>query len=241
MSLSKDIVATQQQRLVDLGFYTGPVDGIAGERTRFALLDFKAANGLRARPYPGPVTMQYLWQPGVALRRPAAQPRPDEPANVAEARRLLGVHEATGPANNPVIMDWAEELEQWYPGDDTPWCGLFVAHCNAVGFPGAQQTFNRLSARAWLDFGRPADADVPPLGATCVLWRTHRTQSWHGHVFLVTGHSGEAIRGIGGNQRDAVREDWFPRSRVLGLRVPAGTDLPPSPQAATGTYSTDEA
>jgi len=239
MSFARDMMTSTQGRLADLGYYTGTVDGLAGPMTRNAMVDFKRAHGLRARPFPGEITMGALWSPD-AKPRPVLPPRPGGRA-LAEARRLMGVREVPGPASNPVIMGWARDLDQWYPGDDVPWCGLFMAHCQRAGNPKSPQDFNRLGARQWLKFGVEADADTPPLGSVCVLWRTHPTRSWHGHVFLVTGVSNTAIRGIGGNQKDAVSEMWFDRDRVLGIRVPVGFDAPPAPRAATGVLSTNEA
>ncbi len=136
-------------------------------------------------------------------------------------------------------MRWARDLDQWYPGDDVPWCGLFIAHCMNVGAPDEPQDFNRLGARAWGGYGE--DAGGPQLGAICTLWRTHPTRSWNGHVLIITGQSADAIRGIGGNQGDAVSEAWFSRARVLTFRQPTGAVLVPAPTARTGELSTNEA
>lgn len=237
MTFTTDLVETTQGRLADLGYYTGPLDGISGPMTENAMIDFKAAVGFLGRPYPGPMTMNALWSRS-APKRPVAAGMADDPPWLAEARRLLGVREAPGKANNPQIMGWARDLDQWYPGDDTAWCGLFVAHCMKVGAPSEPQDFNRLGARAWLEFGEECQ---PSFGSVCVLWRTHKTKSWHGHVFLATGISDNAIRGIGGNQSDTVSEAWFDKDRVLGFCKPTGFDLPPLPRAQTGALSTNEA
>ena len=81
------------------------------------------------------------------------------------------------------------------------------------------------------------------MGAICTLWRTHRTKSWNGHVFLVTGYDPTtgAVRGIGGNQSDSVSEMWFEGERVLTYRRPAGVILPPAPVAPRGKLSANEA
>jgi membrane fusion protein, multidrug efflux system len=47
-ALGADDVSAVQQRLNDLGFDAGPVDGVMGERTRDALSDFQEQNGLPA-------------------------------------------------------------------------------------------------------------------------------------------------------------------------------------------------
>lgn len=236
MTFCKDAAAAIQSRLAELGYYRLRIDGDPGPGTSRAVVDFKAAHGLLARDFIGPKTLAALFS---ADARPAPIPVPirNEPLWLAEARRLLGTREAPGAASNPTIMNWARNLDQWYPGDDMPWCGLFVAHCMAVGAPNEPQDFNRLGARQWLNYGVSAGADV---GAVCVLWRTHPTKSGNGHVFIVTGQSADAIRGIGGNQSDNVTEEWFARDRVLGFRRPEGAVLNPAPTAATGTLSRNE-
>lgn len=238
----KQLVITVQDRLADLGYYALKSDGVWGIGTENALVAFKEFNGLRGRPYPGPITMQVLFSDDA---KPA--PALDDGAKLAsppwmiEARRLLGTREVPGPGNNPKIMGWAKDLDQWYPGDDTPWCGLFVAHCMAKGAPNEPQNFNRLGAREWLKYGKPVLNGVVPLGAIIVFWRTHKTDSWHGHVALATGVSSKAVRVIGGNQSDAVSETWFPKDRILGIRVPNGFVLENAPVAKTGEFSRSEA
>ena len=51
------------------------------------------------------------------------------PRMVAAARRIYGTIETPGPADNPVILDWAREagLSKAYSSDAVPWCGLFMA------------------------------------------------------------------------------------------------------------------
>lgn len=241
LDFTKQMMATQQERLADLLYYTGKIDGDGGSLTKMAVTDFKVAHGMLSRDYPGPLTMKTLW--GVTAKpKELPQSIEDEPRNLAEARRLLGVTEVLGPNNNPTIMGWAKDLDQWYPGDDIAWCGLFVGHCQKVGFPDEPQQFNRLGARAWEAYGQDIGiVEAPPLGGVCRLWRTHKTKSWNGHVFLVTGYAKDAVRGIGGNQSDTVSELWFPKSRVLGYSIPTGFAWKPAPLAKVGEFSKNEA
>jgi methyl-accepting chemotaxis protein len=39
-----------------------------------------------------------------------------------------GLREGPGKAGNPIILDWAGDLDLHYPNDATAWCGLFIAH-----------------------------------------------------------------------------------------------------------------
>lgn len=235
---------TEQTRLFDLGWYGLRVDGIVGDGHLAALTNFKRAEGLRPRPMPGPITMTRLWSDDAA--RAAATPVPsvtnDDPPNLVVARQLLGLQEAPGPANNPDIVAMAEALDQPYAGDHVPWCGLFVAHCNAIGYPDVPQSFNRLSARAWKQWARDlGEVSPPPLGSVCRLWREDRN-GWKGHVFLVTAwdpRTGD-VCGIGGNQSNKVSEQWFPHQRVLGFSATPDMTAP-APQRSVGTYSASEA
>ena len=235
--LPMQLVTAMQHRLAQLGDYRLRIDGLPGPGTSAAIVAFKERHGLRGRDFVGPLTLEALFAPDAkpVLVPPAAE---GEPPWLVEARRHLGLREVPGRASNPAILTWARDLDQWYPGDDVAWCGLFVAHCMSVGAPDEPQDFNRLGARAWLAYGQNSGIQ---LGAVAVFWRTHPTTSWHGHVALVTGSSRDAIRVIGGNQGDAVTETWISRGRLLGCRKPHGADLPPAPDARTGALSTDEA
>lgn len=244
MTFQIDLLKTVQRRLSVLGYYMLNIDGVPGPGTENAVTDFKKVNGYLARPFPGDLTLARLFSPDATpapLAAPTVTPDGVEPSWLTEARRLLGVKEYAGAANNPEIMGWAKNLDQWYPGDDVAWCGLFVAHCMAKGAPDTPQGFNRLGARAWGEYGEAADAANPPLGSILTLWRTHKTQSWNGHVLIVTGQSATAIRGISGNTSDKVMEAWFARDRVLDCRVPNGFKGFPAPNAKMGVLSTNEA
>lgn len=237
MNFMQELLASNQGRMADLGWYKGKIDGLDGPMIQNAFTRFKEAHNFLGRPYPGPLTLSTLWSPD-AKRAPVPPENGDEPQWLAEARSLMGTREVPGSANNPDIMKWARDLDQWYPGDDIAWCGLFVAHCMSVGAPGEPQNFNRLGARNWLEYGQACEAE---LGAIAVFWRTHPTKSWNGHVALVTGQSPDAIRVIGGNQSDNVTETWISRDRLLGFRKPVGAPTARSaPEARTGALSTRE-
>lgn len=237
MNNEKTLIASHQERLFDLGYYRLKIDGLWGIGTENAFTRFKEMNGLRARPLPGPLTCALLWSDH-AKPVPTPKPRGQEPLWLAEARSLLGTREVRGSGNNPAIMKWAKDLDLWYSGDDIPWCGLFVAHCMAAAGMTDPRPSNPLGARNWLHYGVP----VPfyPEGGIAVFWRTHRTESWHGHVSIITGHNETHIRCIGGNQSDNVTEAWFPKDRLLGVRGPTGWTGSTSQTADTGLVSHNE-
>lgn len=233
-----DIVRGLQERLKELGYYSGFLDGQLGPLTSAAVIAFKQANGLKARDYVGQVTLDRLFD-DAAKAKPEPQPVVGEAAWITEARSLIGTRETPGSRNTPEIMRWAEDLDQWYPGDDVPWCGLFVAHCMAQGAPDEPQAFNRLGARAWMNFG----VEVPAwYGAIAVFWRTHKTNSWNGHVGFLVGEDATTYHILGGNQSDSVNITRVSKSRLLGFRGPSGwTGKSSLGAVTTGRISTNEA
>ncbi|MCB5199010.1 TIGR02594 family protein [Loktanella sp. TSTF-M6] len=238
MKMQNELMRAVQGRLKVLGYYRLNVDGVDGPGTSNAVIDFKANNGLLARDYIGSLTLERMFSPSA---KPVPKPKPatGEPAWLTEAKRLLGTREVAGSGNSPIIMDWAEGLDQWYPGDDVPWCGLFVAHCMATGAPDEPQDFNRLGARAWREFG----VKVPiSFGAIAVFWRTHPTRSWNGHVGFVVGGDKDTLHILGGNQSDSVNVTRIARSRLLECRGPEDWRGDENLKAvSTASLSTNEA
>jgi uncharacterized protein (TIGR02594 family) len=238
-----ELLATHQARLADLGYYTGIVDGLDGVLTRLAMTRFKEGHGFRARPYPGPMTLTALWSDKVRPYTPPESAAGDHPPWIKEAIRLLGTDETPGQRNNPTIMQWAKDLDQWYPDDSTPWCGLFVAHCMRVGAPKDPQDFNRLGAREWIKFGYKLDKAEP--GCIGVFWRG-RPDGWQGHVGFIMGEDKGAWHVLGGNQSDSVNVIRVSKRRSLGYVWPKTVASPvprtaPMASVTTGALSHNEA
>lgn len=238
-----DLLKTHQARLADLGYYTGIVDGEDGPLTRLAMTRFKEAHGFRGRPYPGPQTLTKLWSEAARPYELPASSEGSDPVWIREAVRLIGTDERPGPGNNPIIMSWAGDLDQWYPSDATPWCGLFVGHCMRVGAPEDPQDFNRLGAQEWLKFG--VGLEKPVLGCIAVFWRGS-PNSWKGHVGFLVGEDASTWHVLGGNQSDSVNVTRVGKSRTKGWRWPKSIAVPaeaarPFPSATTGSISRNEA
>lgn len=238
--MNHDLFSTHQSRLADLGYYTGIIDGDWGPLTELAFIRFKEAHGFWARPYPGPQTLTKLWSPDA---RPYESPTGGtDPLWIQEAVRLIGTEEALGSANNPVILSWAKDLDQWYPSDTTAWCGLFVAHCMKVG-SNDTQNFNRLAARQWLNYG--IKLKEPRLGCIAVFWR-EMPDSWKGHVGFLVGEDEQAWQVLGGNQSDSVNVIRISKHRALGFRWPKSAffisdgSRRPFPSVTTAGLSTNE-
>lgn len=238
--MSKQCIRTLQLRLKYLDYYHVIVDGEEGPATRNAVTAFKGRNGLTPRPLVGPLTLTKMFDVG-AIKGAKPKPVDGEPPWLTHARSLLGTKEVRGKGNNPEIMAWADEIDlAWYPGDDIPWCGLFVAICMHVGAPHEpQEHFNRLGARAWRDYGVAID---PCVGAIGRFWRTHKTQSVNGHVAFIIGEGSDYYVILGGNQTDNVTITKIAKTRLLDCRAPSGWQgekLPPLTVA--GALSQNEA
>lgn len=215
----RDSVFQVQQALAAKGFNPGNIDGVWGRRTEAAVKAFQSANGLTADGIVGPKTREKLFG--------AAAPAAVDPLGdvglvwFLEARRLLGIEEGPGDANNRVILDWASDLGIPYKSDDIAWCGLFVSHCIGATLSTEPLPPNPLGARNWLKFGGPCT--VRP-GAIMVFWR-EKADGWKGHVGLYAGEDAAAYHILGGNQSNKVSIARIAKNRLLGSRWPATVPL----------------
>lgn len=222
-----DFVRRTQERLAAHGYDPGPVDGKRGNKTDAALVKFKKARGLRARPYIGPLTV-------TALEAPARDPETtqdatangaDEPHWMPVARSYLGLREIPGPRHESRIVSmWKAIGATWFNDDETPWCGAFVgAVLKESGFA-ILPAGDAPRARAWMTWGRKLIG--PAVGAVVVFWRGSPDGA-SGHVGFVVGRDeANRLMVLGGNQSNAVTIDPFDRARVLAYRWPAGEPLP---------------
>lgn len=139
------------------------------------------------------------------------------PAWLTEARRHLGLREIPGKQHSPVISGWLRSLKAWWTDDETPWCGVFVAHCMREAGIELPQHWYR--AKGWLDWG--VSQPSARVGSVVIFAR-----EGGGHVAIAIGKDklGRLIC-IGGNQGNAVTVAAFEPIRVIGYRWP--TRLPP--------------
>ncbi len=197
-----------QIRLRNEGFYPNPVDGIWDRKTIAAVKAFQQSKNLLVDGIVGPQTAQALDSNITSSSLPLPW--------LNEALRLVGTREVLGSRNNPVILDWADDLDLHYSGDDIPWCGLFVAHCISSTLTEEVLPENPLGARQWATFGNPT---TPRVGAIVVFWRDSPTAST-GHVGFYIGENNDSYRILGGNQQNTVCITWINRDRFLTARWP---------------------
>jgi len=128
----------------------------------------------------------------------------------------LGVAEIPGPKNNPKIVEYHASTDSGPDSEDTSWCSSFVNAC--IEKAGYEGTGSKL-ARSWLNWGREPVSDEEYVGCICILWRGS-PGGWQGHVgFLADWDDGQVCL-LGGNQNNQVSRAWFPKTQVLGYRVP---------------------
>lgn len=202
-----------QRALAAHGFDPGAIDGIMGPKTERAIVRFKRAHGLRARPYLGPLTLSLLFGEG---ERAAT---PDVPW-MNEVAKYMGLNER---AHFQRLFAWLRS-DGKSVGDprQLPWCGDLVE--TAIKLTLRHEPFtgrvalNPYLARNWLDFGEDT---APAYGAVAVFWRGSPHGS-SGHVGFAIGvdHDRGRIRVRGGNQSNSVSDTWLDESRLLGLRWP---------------------
>lgn len=159
----------------------------------------------------------------------------DDPKWLALARREIGQKEVTTRnGHNPTIVGYwtrAQILKKddtpWEPGnDETPWCAAFLGAILAdAGIVGSHKALAR-SYELWGDAVMTGDAPAYrwasiPLGAIVVLNRPEAGPKF-GHVGFASEASEKAVKLIGGNQSDAVGNDWFLKSRIVAVRWPKG-------------------
>lgn len=201
-----------QQALKEKGHDPGEIDGIWGRNTIAAVKQFQQEKGLEVDGIVGPQTTAALFAEVPVASLVSAPLLPW----FEEAKHLIRTKEFLGPHNNPVIMDWANDLEIHYPGDDVPWCGLFVAHCINSTLPQEILPGNPLGARQWDRFGVNTQ---PCLGAVMVFWRKSE-ESGLGHVGFYVGEDNTAYQILGGNQSDKVCLTWLGKDRFLRAHWP---------------------
>lgn len=210
-----------QQALKDKGFNPGEIDGVWGRNTIAAVKEFQERQGLNADGIVGPRTRAALFGGSAPGAGAAGAGLAEAAAGLIvpwfeEARHLMDTKEVAGPGNNRVILDWANDLDIHYSGDEIPWCGLFVAHC--IGLTLQQEVLpgNPLGARQWERFGDPT---TPRAGAVMVFWRESRS-SGKGHVGFYVGEDRDAYQILGGNQSDKVCLTWVAKDRLVAARWP---------------------
>lgn len=158
-----------------------------------------------------------------------------EPSWLKIARSYDGLKEIPGPRHNQTIIRWLGKLRAWWSNDETPWCGVFVAHCMqecSLPFPKLY-----MRAKAWSDYGSLLRRDRLAPGAILVFDR-----AGGGHVGFYVGEDAGFYYVLGGNQSNAVNVMKLGKSRLVASRWPKGEPVIGKPvYLKGGVVSTNEA
>lgn len=148
-----------------------------------------------------------------------------EPLWLNIARKEIGVKEAPGPADNPVIVQYWKDAgiaDVAMGQDEVPWCAAFVGAMLVRGHvPGSEKA----NARSYEKWGRALAS--PCLG--CVVVISRPPTAWQGHVgfYIATDKIARRVRLLGGNQGDAVSIADFSLDRVVAYRWPTSGLIQP--------------
>lgn len=131
------------------------------------------------------------------------------------ARKEIGTRE--GPDNTgPAIRRYIEMGKCGHEHD--PWCAIFEnAMLESTGFPGTRSPSSQ-SFRQKEHAKNFVQLQGPALGAIVIFWRKSKA-SGLGHVANYSGEDAHGfIKGLGGNESDMVREEFFnPNGNAFGL------------------------
>ncbi len=128
-----------------------------------------------------------------------------------------GFHE-TG--NNRGIEKFIEQGKCGKVGD--PWCAIWVnAKLEQSGVTGTRSASSQ-SFRRNKNF---IELDGPALGAIAVYWRKSQ-KSGLGHVGFYMGEIKTQVLTLGGNESDAVRQQFEPKLHLFGYWWPKSVQLP---------------
>ncbi|SEC46765.1 TIGR02594 family protein [Tenacibaculum sp. MAR_2009_124] len=125
-----------------------------------------------------------------------------------------GIREIKGIKHNPEVLKYFKVLgyEDSRVTDETAWCSAFA---NWVCMKAQADYSGKLTARSWLKIGKRTQ--TPKQGDIVVLWRESKN-SWKGHVGFFIKQTDNYIYVLGGNQKDQVNIQAYPKSRLLEFR-----------------------
>ena len=140
-----------------------------------------------------------------------------QPTWVTAGLKDLGFHEE---GDNQGIELFIAQAKCGNPGD--PWCAIWAnAKLEQSGIRGTRSP----SSQSFRHDPNFVELDGPALGAIAVYWRGSQG-SGLGHVGFYMGETATQILTLGGNESDAVRKQFEPRSKLFGYWWPKAVPLP---------------
>lgn len=163
-----------------------------------------------------PTLNEFAIQPLVKL------PNTNDLAWMIEAKKHLGLRENTSKTvHNPTIVKWLKSLGAWWAEDETPWCGVFVAHC--LRMAGVKYPKHWYRALDYVNYG--TKLAKPAYGCVAI-----KTRKGGGHVCFVVGRDSKTgkLVCLGGNQGNAVSYVLYAESEFQEFRWYGMTSQPAS-------------
>jgi uncharacterized protein (TIGR02594 family) len=161
--------------------------------------------------------------------RSAASPAADSgPPWLLVSAKELGVKETPGPRATLRVIEYRRIAGCDLTGDDgsVPWCRIYVCAIFALcGIPYLKSWMARAVERDPNFVRLPG----PALGAVCSFWRGSRAGGL-GHTGFYRGETPTKVLVEGGNESDAVRRAFYPKSSgamgLVGYYWPKASALP---------------
>jgi uncharacterized protein (TIGR02594 family) len=140
-----------------------------------------------------------------------------EPKWVTNGLKDLGFHE-TG--SNKGIEKFIAQSHCGKLGD--PWCAIWTnAKLEQSGVPGTRSA----SSQSFGTNKKFVKLEKPALGAIAVYTRGN-PNSGLGHVGFYMGETKAQVLTLGGNESDAVRKQFEPKTRLVGYFWPTSVEMP---------------
>lgn len=134
---------------------------------------------------------------------------------ILTALNEFGTAEFAGERHNSRILEYHRATTLKATTDEVAWCSSFVnwvvQGCGLVPTQSA-------AARSWMYWGKAIEK--PVFGCIVVLDRRSEGNPNAAHVGFFIRELGANIFVLGGNQGNSVSISVYPKSRVLGYRVP---------------------
>ena len=130
----------------------------------------------------------------------------------------MNVNELSGFVHSERIIQYHSYTTLKATDDETPWCSAAMCACFAEC--GLDHT-KSAAAKSWASYGLPLSAFV--LGAIAVFERGGHVGA--AHVAIALAEDNGIVTVIGGNQKDAVSIENYPKSKLIAYRWPKGFDL----------------